>query len=165
MTEQSWKPLFRTSNSTVTKALQSPAFIDSRRRAGAIIGDSIALRMLANSVESVDQTDAPLSAVADRVSAGVRFLRARADRLDTGATLRPDPGAPGAVQGTDARSAAATAARERLLVAALDYLITPVDMVPDFHVGGYIDDVLLLTWVFGAAVHELEPFLDDDLHA
>lgn len=145
MTEQSWKPLFRTGKSTITRALQSPAFIDSRRRAGAIIDDPVALRMLANSVESVDHTNAPLSAIADRVSAAVRFLRSRADRIDTGAG-----------------SAAATTARERLLVAALDYLVTPVDMVPDFHVGGYIDDVLVLTWAFGAAVVELDPFLPDD---
>ncbi len=164
MTEQSWKPLFRTSNSTVTRALQSPAFIDSRRRAGAIIGDSIALRMLANSVDSVDQTDAPsrrLRTGCPRASASCvpeRTVSTPAPRSDP---IRARRG----VQGTDARSAAATAARERLLVAALDYLITPVDMVPDFHVGGYIDDVLLLTWVFGAAVHELEPFLEDDLHA
>nr|MBA2445446.1 DUF1232 domain-containing protein [Nocardioidaceae bacterium] len=53
-------------------------------------------------------------------------------------------------------------ARERLLVAAMDYLITPVDLVPDFQSGGYIDDVLLLSWVFGAAFNELAPFLDDN---
>ncbi|MDQ3095197.1 MAG: hypothetical protein M3Q82_04440, partial [Actinomycetota bacterium] len=72
MTEQSWKPLFRTGTSTITKALQSPAFTDSRQRAGAIIDDPVALRMLANSVESVDHTNAPLSAIADRVFAAVR---------------------------------------------------------------------------------------------
>ena len=60
-------------------------------------------------------------------------------------------------------SPASQAARERLIVAALDYLITPVDLVPDFRVGGYIDDVLLLSWVFGVAATELEPFLEEDL--
>jgi uncharacterized membrane protein YkvA (DUF1232 family) len=59
-------------------------------------------------------------------------------------------------------AAAASLARERLIIAALHYLITPVDLVPDFRPGGYIDDVLLLSWVFGAAVNELEPFLDED---
>jgi hypothetical protein len=29
-------------------------------------------------------------------------------------------------------------------------------------VGGYLDDVLMLSWVFGAAAAELEPYLEDD---
>lgn len=56
---------------------------------------------------------------------------------------------------------AGSLARERLLVAGLHYLVTPDDLVPDFRPGGYVDDVLLLSWVFGAAVSELEPYLDD----
>ena len=28
-------------------------------------------------------------------------------------------------------------------------------------IGGYIDDVFLLGWVFGAAVNELSPYLED----
>lgn len=52
-------------------------------------------------------------------------------------------------------------ARERLIVAALHYLITPVDLIPDFRAGGYIDDVLLMSWVFGNAVNELDPHLAD----
>jgi uncharacterized membrane protein YkvA (DUF1232 family) len=47
-------------------------------------------------------------------------------------------------------------------VATLHYLITPDDLVPDFRAGGYIDDVLLLSWVFGAAVNELAPYLPND---
>ncbi len=58
--------------------------------------------------------------------------------------------------------AASVAARQRLVVASLHYLITPDDLVPDFRAGGYIDDALLLTWVFGAAVNELAPYLVDD---
>jgi uncharacterized membrane protein YkvA (DUF1232 family) len=87
--------------------------------------------------------DAPLSAVADRVVAAVRFLRATADAIDAGAGPPPQ------------------AARERLLVAGLLYLVTIDDLVPDFRPGGYIDDVLLLSWVFGAAVKELAPYLDE----
>ncbi len=151
MTEQGWTPLFRTAESTVTKVLKSPAFMDSRGRARVIIDDPIALKMLANSVERVDRNNAALSAIADRVAAAVGFLRAKADQLDTVAESSSDAG-PSTV--------ADTAARERLLVAALDYLITPVDLVPDFHAGGYIDDMLLLSWVFGAAANELEPFMD-----
>ncbi len=153
MGEQSWTPLFRGAESTVTKALKSPAFIDSRGRARVIIDDPVALRMLANSVESLDYHNAPLTGIADRVAAAVRLLRAKAAELDTGAAESP-------AEGT--ASGAGSAARERLLVAALDYLVTPVDLVPDFHAGGYVDDVLLLTWVFGAAVNELEPFLSAD---
>lgn len=146
MTEQNWRPLFRTPKSTVTKALRSPAFLASRERAAVIIDDAAALRELAGVVESLDHTDAPLSAIADRVAAAVEFLRSRADAL---------------ASGSDDQPSASSAARSRLIVAALHYLITPVDLVPDFRAGGYIDDVLLLSWVFGAASNELEPFLDE----
>lgn len=149
MTEQSWKPLFRTPKSTVTKVLQSPAFAASRERSGALIEDPEALRDLAAQVETLDHENAPLSAISDRVEAAVRFLRAEADGLDAGSAAHLD-------------TSASQAARRRLIVAALHYLITPVDLVPDFRVGGYIDDVLLLSWVFGAAADELEPFLAHD---
>lgn len=148
MTEPSWKPRFRASQATVTKVLHSPSFNDSRECAAVIIGDAVALRELADVVEMIDKTDAPLSAIADRVAAAVSLLRANADRLDSD-SLAPASGA-------------GDAARERLVVAALHYLVTPVDLVPDFRVGGYLDDVLLLGWVFGAAVHELEPYLPGD---
>lgn len=161
MTEQSWKPLFRTPTSTVTKVLRSPAFVESRERAGVIIADSAALRDMAEAVEMLDHADAPLSAVADRVAAAVRLLRAKADHLDTEAVARSrTPQAP-PTSPTASPPAASGAARERLIVAALHYLITPVDLVPDVLAGGYLDDVLLLSWVFGAAVTELEPYLED----
>jgi hypothetical protein len=153
VTEQSWKPLFRSPRATITKVLRSPAFADSRHRAAAIITDAEALRALADRVESVDQTRMPLSPIADRVAAAVLFLRARADRLDSA-----DDGPAGA----DVSAGAAAEARERLVVAGLHYLVTPVDLVPDFRVGGYLDDVLLLGWVFGTAASELDPFLADD---
>ena len=155
MHEPSWKPLFRSPRATVTKVLQSPAFLESRERAAVIVGDSAALRALADAVQTLDHDNAPLSAVSDRVAAAVRLLRARADELTSSADR-----AAGAPQRGDPLGAGG-AARERLIVAALIYLITPVDLVPDVRPGGYIDDVLLLTWVFGAAVNELEPFLED----
>jgi uncharacterized membrane protein YkvA (DUF1232 family) len=145
MSEQSWRPLFRNPTSTVTKVLRSPAFLHSRERATALIESPDELRSLADRVEVLDHANAPLSAVADRVFGAVRFLRSVADRLDGGTPPSP-PGA----------------ARERLLVASLLYLVTPDDLVPDFRPGGYIDDVLLLTWVFGVAVIELEPHLAAD---
>lgn len=150
MTEQSWRPLFRTPMSTVTKVLRSPAFLHARERAAATIENPTALRALADEVERLEHSDAPLSAVADRVLATVRLLRATADRLE-GAGAPSERGQMGA----------GSLARERLLVAGLHYLVTPDDLVPDFRPGGYVDDVLLLSWVFGAAVSELEPYLDD----
>jgi hypothetical protein len=162
MTEQDWKPLFRTPKSTVTKVLKSPAFVTARERAAVIIDDPAALRAMADDVETLDHANAPLSAIADRVTAAVRFLRAVAEQLDGEAA--PRVARRSASSGTETEtSAAAGAARERLIVAALYYLITPIDLVPDFRVGGYIDDVLLLSWVFGAAAHELEPFLDEEI--
>jgi hypothetical protein len=166
MTEQSWKPLFRTPKSTVTKILRSPAFAGSRERAASMLDDPAALLALANAVESLDHANAPLSAIADRVAAAVRFLRAVANRPADGAVVASDAPALGRrpvepPSGKDMTSPASQAARERLIVAALDYLVTPVDLVPDFLVGGYIDDVLLLSWVFGVAATELDPFLDE----
>ena len=150
MSEQSWKPMFRAPESTITKVLRSASFNSSRERVHEIMDDPTALRQLAQSVRSLNYTSAPLSAIADRVAAGYRLLLARADGLE----LSGDGGA--------ASTSPGGSARERLIVAALHYLITPVDVVPDFRVGGYLDDVLLLSWVFGAAVAELEPYLEDE---
>ena len=160
MSEQSWRPLFRAPKSTITRILSSPAFIRSRRAAVTISADAVLLRQLADGVEALDHRSAPLSAVADRVAAAVGLLRARA--LHVEALGQDDPDHARIPPGTDAAPAPITAeARERLVIAALHYLLTPVDLVPDFRAGGYIDDVLLLGWVFGAAVDQLEPFLDE----
>lgn len=160
MSEQSWTPMFRTPKSTITKVLQSPAFVTSREQSGVIIDDPVALRALAGAVEALDHENAPLSAIADRVAAALRFLRSKAHAHETGADV---PVSSAVIpRDSEVHSAAGSAARERLIIAALHYLITPDDLVPDFRSGGYIDDVLVLTWVFGAAVHELEPFLDPD---
>jgi hypothetical protein len=168
--DETWIPLFRTPRATITKVLRSPAFAESRRRAAEMSDDPAALRRLADTVEALDQSQAPLSAVADRVAAAVRFLRARADRLEkpsgtsstSGPTARPGPSSPDPAAAPEpVPTGAGDAARERLIVAALDYLVTPMDLVPDRRVGGYIDDVFLLGWVFGAAVNELSPYLED----
>lgn len=165
MTEPSWKPLFRTPTSTVTKVLRSPAFLHARERSADIIESPSELRQLAGRVEALDLVNAPLSAVADRVTAAVRFLRATAGRLEenpgaTARTLERTSPARNQTASDAGSSGAGSAARERLLVASLHYLVTPDDLVPDFRAGGYIDDVLLLSWVFGAASNELEPYLD-----
>jgi hypothetical protein len=156
MSEQSWKPLFRSPSSTVTKVLRSPAFLHARERSADLVESPAELRALADRVESLNLVQAPLSAVADRVGAAVRFLRTRADRLEARPT--PAPSQPDA----EVSQSAGSAARERLLAASLVYLVTPDDLVPDFRAGGYLDDVLLLTWVFGAAAAELSPYLAAD---
>ncbi len=151
MSEQNWKPTFRAPDSTITKVLRSASFRSSRERAHEIMDDPAALRHLAQAVRSLNYTNAPLSAIADRVAAGYRLVVARAEALE-----KSENGP------TAASTSPGGSARERLVVAALHYLITPVDVVPDFRVGGYLDDVLLLSWVFGAAVAELEPYLEDE---
>ncbi len=150
MSEQNWKPTFRAPDSTITKVLHSASFSSSRERAHEIMNDPKALRHLAQAVRSLNYTKTPLSAIADRVAAGYRLVVARADALESPEDHPAAVTSPGG------------SARERLVVAALHYLVTPVDVVPDFRVGGYLDDVLLLSWVFGAAVAELEPYLEDE---
>ena len=160
MSDQNWKPRFRAPPSSVTKVLRSSAFLHSRERAGAIAENPQELRDLADLVGTLDHEEAPLTVVADRVVAAVRLLRARADRLDAAApptSTSPDSGA----STTGATPSAAVETRERLLVASLHYLVTPVDLVPDFQPGGYIDDVVLLAWVFGVATSELTPYLSE----
>ena len=156
-----WKPLSRGPQSTITDVLRSPSFEYSRVQARLLLDDPSALRRLADMVESIDQTNAPLAAIADHVTAAVRFLRARADVV-SGQTRASDEGVPrdADVSSEGPPPAALDAARKRLVVAALHYLVTPDDLVPDFRVGGYIDDVLLLSYVFGSATEELEPFMD-----
>ena len=161
MTDENWKPLFRASTSTVTKVLRSPAFLHARELSAEIAEDPERLRALADSVEMLDHRDPPLTVVADRVAAAVRLLRARAEDLEAEGSARPSGSkAPQAL--TEHPPSAGVAARERLLIASLHYLVTPVDLVPDFRPGGYIDDVLLLAWVFGVATSELSPYLGED---
>jgi len=162
MTEPSWKPLFRTPQATITKVLHSHSFENSRQQARLILEEASALRVLADRVQAIDKVDAPLSAISDRVDAAVRFLHAHADRLDPPSGHGADDGSPADDPSPAARAAGViSAARERLVVAALHYLVPKIDVVPDFRAGGYIDDVMLLSWVFGAAADELEPFLDE----
>lgn len=161
MTDRTWTPRFRTPAPTLSQILRSHAFLRSRERSVTIVDSSEELRALADLVDTLDQASGPLAPVADRVTAAVRFLRDRAHRLDHAAALThnsPDVAEP---SNSDAPSAG-VATRERLLVASLHYLVTPDDLVPDFRAGGYIDDVLLLAWVFGVATNELTRYLTDE---
>ena len=161
MTDENWKPLYRASTSTVTKVLRSPAFLHSRELSGEIAERPDKLRALADSVEMLDRGKPPLQVVGDRVAAAVGFLRAHAKDLEAKGSAG-DSGSTAAEELGEPSPSAGVAARERLLVGSLRYLVTPVDLVPDFRPGGYIDDVLLLAWVFGVATSELAPYLIED---
>lgn len=47
-----------------------------------------------------------------------------------------------------------------LSVAALLYLISPIDLIPDFLIGGLLDDFALLTWLYKTFGDEIERFLE-----
>lgn len=52
-----------------------------------------------------------------------------------------------------------------LSIAALLYLVSPIDLVPDFLVGGLLDDMALLTWLYKTFSDEIERFLEwEDEH-
>jgi hypothetical protein len=158
--EQSWKPLFRGPTATISEVMRSATFEASRAQARTILEDPAELLGLAERVEEVDQTDAPLAAISDQVATAVRFLRAKAAELQTALPSDDEPGpVPVTAPGAEVPPGIAiSAARERLVVAALLYLVTRDDLVPDFQAGGYIDDVLVLSWIFGAAVDELDAY-------
>jgi Protein of unknown function (DUF1232) len=161
MTDKGRDWAFRTPSATLTGVFRSPAFLNSRKRAEAIMDDPAALRELADQVESLDHKNPALLAIWDRVTVAIHLLRAKASGIEAEKQERADLRGTAPAGDVQPRLAAGRVARERLIVAALHYLVTPVDLIPDFRAGGYIDDALLLSWVFGAAVNELDPFLVD----
>ena len=46
-----------------------------------------------------------------------------------------------------------------LTLGALLYLLTPLDLIPDFFLGGLLDDIAILTWVFKNFKSEIDSFL------
>ncbi|HEX6683180.1 MAG TPA: YkvA family protein [Candidatus Limnocylindrales bacterium] len=51
-------------------------------------------------------------------------------------------------------------ARIMLMLGGAFYLVSPIDLIPDFLIiPGLIDDVLIITWVAGAFLSETERFL------
>ncbi len=160
MDDSSWTPLFRAPSPSITRVMQSQAFRRARVQSSAVMGSATELRELAAQVARLDLQAPPLSAVSDQVTAAVGFVRATAERLASDAM--PDPYHPPQEAKAQAGSPASVAARERLTIATLLYLITPDDLLPDFRPGGYLDDVLVLAWVLGAAANELAPYMDVD---
>lgn len=49
-------------------------------------------------------------------------------------------------------------AKITLIVAALIYVVTPIDIIPDILLGGLIDDANVLMWALGEANTELEKY-------
>ncbi len=45
-----------------------------------------------------------------------------------------------------------------VIVAALLYIISPVDVIPDFLVGGFIDDLGIIAWALGKVSTELNAY-------
>lgn len=45
-----------------------------------------------------------------------------------------------------------------IVIAALLYVIDPIDMVPDFIVGGFLDDVTVIGWAITKVAQELEDY-------
>ncbi len=46
-----------------------------------------------------------------------------------------------------------------LSIGAMLYLVSPLDFIPDFIVGGLVDDIGILLWVFNNMRREIEEFL------
>lgn len=44
------------------------------------------------------------------------------------------------------------------IVGGLIYVVTPIDLIPDFLPGGYIDDVTVIVWVYNSTKSELNRY-------
>jgi uncharacterized membrane protein YkvA (DUF1232 family) len=45
------------------------------------------------------------------------------------------------------------------IVAGVIYFVSPIDLIPDFVPGGYLDDAAVVAWVVGAVKKDLDDFL------
>lgn len=45
-----------------------------------------------------------------------------------------------------------------IIVAAIIYLLSPVDVIPDFIVGGFVDDMSVIAWAFSKVGKELSMY-------
>ena len=45
-----------------------------------------------------------------------------------------------------------------VIVAAIIYLISPIDVIPDFIVGGFLDDMSVIAWAFSQVGKELQTY-------
>ncbi len=45
-----------------------------------------------------------------------------------------------------------------VIIAALLYIISPVDVIPDFLIGGFVDDIGIIAWALGKMSSELDAY-------
>lgn len=141
--------------SVVQRVLSSLAFRRSREASAAIVDDPHSLRGLTESVRDRGYEQGALEPVSNRIDAALNLLDDRAELLETmPRDLAHDEPAP-------ATLAPASAARHRLIVAAMHYLARKDDVIPDASRGGDLDDVVVVREVLGSAEGDLAPYLEE----
>lgn len=127
--------------------LASAPFLRSREVATALGGDVVGLQALLSEVEAKVKSF-PIGDLREHPS-GVHYdiagamVEAHIEELGE------------AGFGTDKRNALASDDRRLVVIAALHYLITDQDVVPDWFAGGHEDDILVLRWATSYARGEL----------
>jgi hypothetical protein len=116
--------------------------------AAGIVTDPVRLRRLCHDVETKDLGAGEPGLVRPDLAAALALTSGLAEEIEATGSPRDN----GSVQ----------QAHLRLVVAALHYLVTEQDVIPDDHLGGLLDDRAILAWVFRAAHDELAPYLHLD---
>ncbi|GAB96703.1 hypothetical protein KILIM_045_00340 [Kineosphaera limosa NBRC 100340] len=133
--------------------LASLDFRRSRDASRAIVDDPASLRDLADSVRERGYEQGALEPVADRIDAALHLIDDRAEQLADAATQ------PMAVQ-KEAELPPASAARQRLIVAAMHYLTRRPQRRDDDPEGtADTDAVVVVTEVLGSAQADLRPYM------
>ncbi len=142
------------------------AFRRSREASLRIVDDPDSLRDLTESVRDRGFEEGALEPVSDRIDAALHLLEDRAEALESPPSGEPDP----------ATLPPATAARHRLIVAAMHYLTRKDDAAPEAsraagsgaaqrsergERGGEVDDVVVVREVLGTAQDDLAPYLEE----
>jgi len=112
----------------------------ARKRAEGVLSDPERMRKIAQeaSEKSQGRRSGPLSDILDQVSALIRLVAAYAR---------------GHYRDVSAQTMIT-------VVAGLIYFVSPVDLVPDFLPGGFLDDAAVLTWVIRSVKQELDAFME-----
>lgn len=133
------------------------AFRRSREASLSIVDDPDSLRDLTESVRDRGFEDGALEPVSDRIDAALHLLEDRAEALESPPTGAAAP----------ATLPPATAARHRLIVAAMHYLTRKGPNAPS-EAGATeraadraeVDDVVVMREVLGTAHDDLAPYLE-----
>ncbi|QSE97733.1 YkvA family protein [Fulvivirga lutea] len=118
-------------------------FKNARRRAGALLGNNNRMRQLLNvskdKLSEIDVSAVTTSKLATRLRTLIRMVKAyrKGEYRDI------------QVQNI------------LLIVAAIVYFVTPLDLVPDFiPITGLIDDFTVVLWVYNKLQEEIDKFLE-----